>query len=180
MGNLSLDLIRRFYRNINFNGGLAPAMDTDCWLWTGRKYGSNRPYGCFCGGERTQRGSRSAVAAHRFSYELIVGPIPDGLVVDHLCHVELCVNPAHLEPVTAFVNAQRCRGAYATNKSSGVRGVTWHKKVGKWQVQVKHRDVSHYGGLFTDLSEAKDAAIRLREEIYGIDFQRMDYREKSA
>ncbi len=177
---MSLDLIQRFYRNINFDGGLAPTMDTECWLWTGKKYGSGRPYGCFYVGERTPSRGRRAVAAHRFSYELIVGPIPDGLVVDHLCHVELCVNPAHLEPVTAFVNAQRCRGAYESNNSSKVRGVTWHKKVGKWQVAVKHRNVSHYGGLFTDLSEAKAAAVRLREEIYGIDLQRMDYREKSA
>ncbi len=47
------------------------------------------------------------VQAHRFAYELLVGPIPDGLEIDHLCRVTACVNPAHLEPVTGQVNTLR-------------------------------------------------------------------------
>jgi hypothetical protein len=45
--------------------------------------------------------------AHRWSYEYHVGPIPDGLQLDHLCRVRRCVNPWHLEPVTNRVNSQR-------------------------------------------------------------------------
>jgi len=47
------------------------------------------------------------VRAHRFYYERINGPIPDGLELDHLCRVHSCVNPDHLEPVTHTVNMRR-------------------------------------------------------------------------
>lgn len=45
--------------------------------------------------------------AHRLVYEIEVGPIPDGLVIDHLCREPACVNPQHLEPVTQLVNLHR-------------------------------------------------------------------------
>lgn len=50
---------------------------------------------------------RRAVMAHRFSYEFHIGPIPDGLEIDHLCRVRHCVNPYHLEPVTTAENVRR-------------------------------------------------------------------------
>lgn len=50
---------------------------------------------------------RRAVMAHRFSYEFHIGPIPDGLEIDHLCRVRHCVNPWHLEPVTTAENIRR-------------------------------------------------------------------------
>ena len=65
-------------------------------------------YGQFWDGTRLVR-------AHRFAYEQIVGPIPDGLQLDHLCRVRSCVNPAHLEPVTCQVNLLRGTGASARN-----------------------------------------------------------------
>lgn len=76
----------------------------ECWLWTASVdrdgYGK---YGQPTGGW---------VRAHRWAYEHLIGPIPDGLVIDHLCRVRSCVNPAHMEPVTIQVNTER-----------GVRGV---------------------------------------------------------
>lgn len=76
-----------------------------CWLWTG--YVKTAGYGQFnvCHG-------RTALA-HRYSYELLVGPIPAGLTIDHLCKVRRCVNPDHMEPVTAGENALRGDGPAA-------------------------------------------------------------------
>lgn len=69
-----------------------------CWLWTGLK--DKLGYGRACA-----RGGN--IAAHRFAYQELIGPIPAGLVLDHLCRVTSCVNPAHLEPVTSGENSIR-------------------------------------------------------------------------
>jgi hypothetical protein len=69
-----------------------------CWLWTA--YVSPKGYGTFSFGGK-------ACASHRFSYQMLIGPIPDGLQIDHLCRVRHCVNPAHLEPVTSLENSRR-------------------------------------------------------------------------
>lgn len=68
-----------------------------CWVWEGTMRGG---YG------RLYDGTRQA-AAHRFAYELLIGTIPEGLVLDHLCRNPPCVNPAHLEPVTSAENIAR-------------------------------------------------------------------------
>jgi len=73
-----------------------------CWLYQG---GRNRGYGVFWNDDR------KSVSAHRFSYELANGPIPDGLQLDHLCYTRNCVRPDHLEPVTGKENLRRSRGA---------------------------------------------------------------------
>lgn len=72
-----------------------------CWLWTGALFPSNG-YGAL-------HLDGAAVPAHRVSYELNVGPIPDGLTIDHLCRVRACVRPDHLEPVTQAENLRRAR-----------------------------------------------------------------------
>lgn len=53
--------------------------------------------------------------AHRFSYEILVGPIPEGMELDHLCKNRRCVNPAHLEPVTHHENLIRGNGFTGIN-----------------------------------------------------------------
>lgn len=70
----------------------------DCWNWTG---GSYRGYGQF------SIGDKRVARAHRFAYEILVGKIPNGLVIDHLCKNTLCVNPSHLESVTNGENVRR-------------------------------------------------------------------------
>src|SRR5204863_5270925 len=54
--------------------------------------------------------SRVKVRAHRFAYEELIGPIPDGLVLDNTCRIRNCVNPEHLDPCTVQENLARSRG----------------------------------------------------------------------
>lgn len=70
----------------------------DCWLWMGARQPTG--YGVF-------RVNGKSVRVHRWSYENFVGPIPDDLVIDHLCRVRHCVRPEHLEVVTRAENLHR-------------------------------------------------------------------------
>lgn len=54
--------------------------------------------------------------AHRVAYEEIMGPVPEGLELDHLCRTRSCVNPSHLEPVTHRENMNR--GDVATRRKT--------------------------------------------------------------
>ncbi len=69
-----------------------------CWTWTGARQPEG--YGKFELEGRTR-------VAHRVSYELFIGPIPEGMHLDHLCHEPSCVNPDHLEPVPPIENYKR-------------------------------------------------------------------------
>lgn len=70
-----------------------------CWYFTGKR----NPKGYGLAG---MHGS-----AHRYYYKQLVGPIPEGLTIDHLCKVTYCVNPAPMEPVTVEENTRRARAA---------------------------------------------------------------------
>jgi len=78
---------------------------TPCWRWTGALRDG---YGLFLNTNRSE-------SAHRWNYERLVGPIREGLQLDHLCRVRRCVNPEHLEPVTQRENVLRGIGASALN-----------------------------------------------------------------
>jgi hypothetical protein len=99
---MRIPLEERFLRHVN-------KTDT-CWLWTGTTSGSTARYGYFRVGPRQ---ADPKVPAHRVAYELWVGPIPTGDEIDHVadrgCTSKLCVNPAHLEPVTHAENRKRGR-----------------------------------------------------------------------
>jgi hypothetical protein len=86
-----------------------------CWLWrASRERGG---YGMFhLDGKKR--------LAHRVAYELAIGPVPEGLVLDHLCRTRDCVNPKHLEPVTFRENVLRGAGitAQCARKSHCLRG----------------------------------------------------------
>jgi hypothetical protein len=72
-----------------------------CWLWRDTLRGG---YARFTVGSRA---NKTTFSAHRFAYERLVGSIPEGLELDHLCRHRQCVNPWHLEPVTHLQNIQR-------------------------------------------------------------------------
>jgi hypothetical protein len=112
----------------------------DCWLWTGVIY-KRTGYGSV-----GRRGS-----AHRLAYILVVGPIPNGMHLDHLCRVRHCVNPDHLEPVTPRENLLRgethaARNAAKTQCFKGhelsgdnLRVNTWKNKDGEIRFRRKCR-----------------------------------------
>lgn len=80
-----------------------PEPNTGCWLWLGAA--CNLGYGLM--NMRKVGGGRTNIRANRISYEMYIGPIPEGLVIDHKCRLSCCVNPAHLEPVTQAENIRR-------------------------------------------------------------------------
>lgn len=83
----------------------------DCWLFAG--YKNTIGYGQIF---YTVNGKTTYQYAHRVSYETFIGAIPNGLLIDHLCSVRHCINPLHLEPVTARVNTLRGKGV-SVNKN---------------------------------------------------------------
>jgi HNH endonuclease len=98
----------RFWAKVSLRGSV-PEVRPDlgrCWAWNGT---TSNGYGQIHLHDRL-------VYTHRVSYEMLVGPIPDGLVIDHLCRNHGCCNPDHLEPVTNKANILRGIGATAVNK----------------------------------------------------------------
>lgn len=90
----------RFWERVDKDGPIpeyCPSLGP-CWVW--RLDTNQAGYAMFQFDHRQMR-------AHRWSYQHVVGPIPDGLVLDHLCRVRHCVRPSHLEAVTGAVNNSR-------------------------------------------------------------------------
>jgi hypothetical protein len=81
------------------NVAIAPS---GCWEW--QQCRTRKGYGQVT---VSRAGVWKRLYAHRVSYEVFVGPIPDGLQIDHLCRNRACVNPKHLEPVTSWQNNHR-------------------------------------------------------------------------
>lgn len=95
----------RFFRRVT-------QTEDGCWQWTGAL---TKGYGRFQAPDRQ-------VVAHRWLYEQMVGPIPEGLTLDHLCNNTACVNVLeHLDPVPIKVNVRR-GPRHNTNKTHCPRG----------------------------------------------------------
>lgn len=102
-------LAKRFWEKVEKTGSAG-----GCWLWIGSR--SSAGYGTF------NRGDRAYDYAHRLAYELLVGPIPAGLVLDHLCRNRACVNPDHLEAVEHGENVRRGAAPYGPIRTTCKHG----------------------------------------------------------
>lgn len=91
-------ILTRFWEKVDRRG------PDECWEWRGGKYSNG--YGRFTVGGTKRMWS---YVAHRFAYEISVGPVDSALDLDHLCRNRSCVNPAHLEPVSRAENLRRAR-----------------------------------------------------------------------
>lgn len=139
----------RFWMKVDATG--------DCWTWKGHLTDG---YGLFY--VKSYGGMRGA---HRVSYEMSHGAIPEGIEVDHICHTRHCVRPDHLRLATSKQNCENKAGLSARNKS-GVRGVYWHRVNKRWIASVGHNSVEHYAGSFKTLDEAEAAAKAKRLELF--------------
>lgn len=106
---------RRYWAKVSKEG------DGECWRWTGAIQGAG--YGVYWVGKKCK-------LAHRLAYTALVGPIPAGLVLDHLCRNRWCVNPAHLEPVTDRVNIHRSPIAKAAVQARRTHCPSGHEYAG--------------------------------------------------
>jgi len=92
----------RFWADVQVGGS------DECWPWTGVL--TDEGYGRFW----VSRSSRPM--AHRVAYQALVGPVPDGMQLDHLCRNRACCNPEHLEPVSSAENTRRGESPAALNR----------------------------------------------------------------
>ena len=103
--------------NESLRGRIESSIERDpvfgCWIWTGRP--DRDGYGTLWG----RTGPRQA---HRAAYVELVGPVADGLVLDHLCRRRRCVRPAHIEPITGAENDLRRSWGYRCRRTTCPRG----------------------------------------------------------
>jgi len=127
-----------------------------CWGWNGSADGAG--YWKY----RLQGKSRRV---HRIAFELTHGAIPDGMVIDHICHNRSCTNPQHLRLATRKQNAENL-GTVRANNKSGVRGVRLHKPSGKWRAVVMHNRKTYQVGYFHEIADVEAAVIAMRNELF--------------
>lgn len=148
---ISRDPLVRFWRKV--------AKGPGCWMWTAAK--TDRGYGAF----RAVLDGMEIRYAHRFSYTIANGPIPEGMQVDHMCSVRACVNPSHLRLATSKQNHEHLTGQ-RSNNTSGIRGVSWCKQTKRWSGQVQHNYKGYTVGRFNTKEEAEAAVIAKRLELF--------------
>lgn len=131
-----------------------------CWNWTAGKWASG--YGRFFVRGRW-------MTAHRASYLLSGGIIPEGLVLDHICHNTSCVRPDHLRLATTKQNAENVSGLQSAN-TSGYTGVFLDRrervKKKRWRTAIMHEGKRLYLGAYETAEEANAAVLAKRLELF--------------
>lgn len=130
-----------------------------CWEWSGTVNDSG--YAMIAKNHKYYR-------AHRISWELTHGPIPAGMVIDHMCHTRTCTNPNHLRVVTQAENNENRAGANS-NSLIGIRNVSKHGTLYRVTL-MKDRKTIRVGSYAT-LEEANRAA----EEARRVNFIHSEY-----
>lgn len=125
-----------------------------CWEWTGATSGYG--YGQIGIGKKRQK-------AHRVSWELVNGPIPDGMFLDHRCGNRLCVRPDHLRLATRQQNAAYI--LHPRKNSTGFRGVQ-RLPSGKWLAIVRSYNKALYREVFDSKYEAAIAVATQRLNLF--------------
>lgn len=105
---IARDPVERFWEKVNKTG--------DCWVWTAATSGPrDYQYGTMVVGSRTD-GTRHYIKAHVYAYELLVGVVPQGMIVHHKCENTRCVRPDHLEAIDQKTHIlERHNGVTAQN-----------------------------------------------------------------
>lgn len=156
----------RWQRGADMDAPIRPPYGTDkerfwqkvnktatCWNWTGAKQNG---YGI-------ARADGKSNIAHRLSYTWLVGEIPVGIQLDHMCHNRSCVRPEHLRFADWETNGQN-RSSANKNSKSGIRGVYWNAERRGWFAAVTLGPDVLRQGPFEEIKEAEMAAIKMRRE----------------
>ena len=136
----------RFWEKVDKRG------DDECWNWTAKM-----PLGY---GYLNTKGKSER--AHRVSYEIHKGSIPEGAVIDHQCRNTACVNPNHLLACTPSENSQNV--VSRRDNSTGYKGVS--KKGNRYRARVTVGTKVHYVGVFDTAEEAGQAAKEARMRLH--------------
>jgi hypothetical protein len=106
----------------------------DCWLYAG--FTNRQGYGQI---SSILNGQKVTNRIHRLMYESVQGPIPEGLVLDHLCKVTTCINPDHLEAVTQQINIYRGTSPTAIHRMQThcANGHEWTVETIRWEKDRK-------------------------------------------
>lgn len=155
------DVMERWWLRVDKNG------PNGCWIWTGARW--RLGYGKF-----TEPGTQRRLAAHRWGYERLVGPVPSELQLDHLCRNPPCVNPHHLEPVTPRENVRRglvpiVNGAQNRAKTHCPRGHEYTPENTYYRsgngTQRRGRNCRACGAIVTRRRKAEARAKRSQTEV---------------
>lgn len=147
-------IVKAMTKEERFRRHLREGPAEECWTWAGSIHAHG--YGVFSFQGRE-------VKAHRMSYELFSGPIPEGMMIDHQCRNRSCVNPGHLSTVTEKLNSEN-RGSYSKSKT-GVRGVTLRGN-GLFRARVGHAGRVYHVGDFPTLEGAAKAVREARLRLH--------------
>lgn len=147
----------RFWDKVDKNGPLTASAHElgPCWLWIGSR--GETGYGHV-------KVNRRMRVAHRVAFEMVNGPIPEGMEIDHMCFTRACVNPAHLRTASRKQNGEYRSGAQVNNLSSHVRNV--YREDNGWRVQIKHNGRRMSFGTYATIAEAESVAVRERARLF--------------